>query len=276
LLGLRIDYEILSGRFSMSDNSRGTASPLALLSALATLLCAFPAAAQSPVVCLPCYAQTFGGWVYCGIIPTDGQGGAIQDCSLDFGSPGRPFCADPTLVDENGRYVEYDGTCVEAPFRNCSAAHEQAAREAINRALQLIDRPKSDTTFLRLFGPNANRAQISQIQSAIKQTLMSTLANNQYQCVLAHCAENIAYLQGTAKPPVNLCDTSFFDAPVEASPSINPNTRVTALIHEAAHIVLGETHFAQGYEQSMELAKTAPDQALRNPDNHAYFNVDPF
>jgi len=165
---------------------------------------------------------------------------------------------------------------------DCSATDKPKLERALSRALELLRRPHSEWAYHRLFGDERSiRASADDILlrihdgfqylSAASEGALETYPNQNFvfACAVRDCGDNDAHIRpGSMR--IEICPSFFTGLPFEGR-GWN-HTQVGTLVHEAAHrFIGGDDHFAETYDEALDLAQSAAYYAMANPDSYAYF-----
>ncbi|KAL1938814.1 hypothetical protein VTO73DRAFT_11194 [Trametes versicolor] len=170
-----------------------------------------------------------------------------------------------------------------APFRpdveKCEDWQERAILTAIpvtnkyiSTSLQLLTQDGYTGDHYRRWFGGPSEHRLSTVASHFEALLGNNFTEFTFVCKTAFCSRKpglYAYVYPDEFGRIHVCDT-FFRSPVGG-----PDSRASTIVHESSHFTRngGTLDHAYGQTLTQELARSYPQLAVMNADNHEYFSA---
>ncbi|KAI0330113.1 Metalloprotease [Cubamyces sp. BRFM 1775] len=167
----------------------------------------------------------------------------------------------------------------EADTKECDDWQHNAVRGAIPHAKHYVANAIAELSragykgdnYKRWFGaPSDHRLQT--VISHFEALIANNFTEFTYVCKTKFCSHNsgvFAYVYPDEFGKIHVCDM-FFRSPVGG-----PDSRASTIVHESTHFTRngGTQDHAYGQRLTQDLARSYPQLAVMNADNHEYFAV---
>ncbi|KAH9896620.1 Metalloprotease [Cubamyces lactineus] len=167
----------------------------------------------------------------------------------------------------------------ETDTEECDNWQHDAVRGAIPHAKQYVTNALAELSragykgdnYKRWFGaPSDHRLQT--VVSHFEALIGNNFTEFTYVCKTKFCSHNsgvFAYVYPDEFGKIHVCDM-FFRSPVGG-----PDSRASTIVHESTHFTRngGTQDHAYGRRLTQDLARSYPQLAIMNADNHEYFSV---
>ncbi|KAJ8456167.1 hypothetical protein ONZ51_g12244 [Trametes cubensis] len=167
----------------------------------------------------------------------------------------------------------------EPDTEGCEDWQHNAVRSAIPHAKQYVAHAIAELSragykgdnYKRWFGaPSDHRLQT--VISHFEALIGNNFTEFTYICKTRFCSHNsgvFAYVYPDEFGKIHVCDM-FFRSPVGG-----PDSRASTIVHESTHFTRngGTQDHAYGQRLTQDLARSYPQLAVMNADNHEYFSV---
>ncbi|KAI8968767.1 Metalloprotease [Trametes punicea] len=182
-------------------------------------------------------------------------------------------------VNVSGSLVSRAGGALRPDTKECEDWQRQAVHGAIPLAKRYIANALAELTregskgdnYRRWFGaPSEHR--LSTVASHFEALTGNNFTDFTFICNTAFCSRNsgvFAYVYPDDFGKIHVCDM-FFRSPVGGLDS-----RASTIVHESSHFTRngGTRDHAYGTTLTQELARSYPQLAVMNADNHEYYSV---
>ncbi|KAI0634938.1 Metalloprotease [Trametes polyzona] len=161
--------------------------------------------------------------------------------------------------------------CDDWQERAIQTAIPTAKKYVADALAELAHEGSSGGNYKRWFGsPSEHR--LSTVASHFEALTMNNFTEFTFVCNTAFCARQAglyAYVYPDEFGKIHVCDM-FFRSPVGG-----PDSRASTIVHESSHFTRngGTKDHAYGQTLTQELARSYPQLAVMNADNHEYFSA---